>query len=335
MSDTAVDQPRAVYEALRRAGRAFFLLEAEEQVARSLPADRGDRMRRMYEAAEIRTTIAADLSDPRHAVVGVTLYCDAVALLLFAVVLMHGDGPSLEAADAASIDSAFARYVEEGAMGTPPREVDEARHLVAEPHLRMESLGPEELATRRASLEAAAQWLRGHIEPRTVPQIRRVRIKRLAGAAIVAAGLLGWALASVFSAPNVALHRPVTASSLHQQSVAPGDGSGLVDGVYEINYGIHTGFEATPWVMVDLQSSRKIAMVKVYNRADGWFDEGLPFVLELSQDGKEFNEVARRTEPFSQALPWTYSGATEARYVRIRAPRLTYIALSEVEIFER
>jgi hypothetical protein len=45
--------------------------------------------------------------------------------------------------------------------------------------------------------------------------------------------------------------------------------------------------------------------------------------------------VSQRAEPFSHEQPWTYSGATEARYVRVRAPHNGYIALSEIEVFER
>jgi hypothetical protein len=326
---------RALYDSLQNAARAFFLLEAEERSARSLPADRRAKLRKLCEAAEIRTSVAADLSDPRHAVVGVALYCDAVELLLLAAVLMHGEGPSLDTADVSSIDAAFAQRVEEQAIDRPPPELDEVRRLIAEPRLRIGSFGPDALAQRRASLEAAANWLRARIEQRTVSQIRRTRIARLASAAVVIVTVVASALSAVMAAPNVALHRPVLATSRHPQSVAPADNSGLVDGIKDNNYGIHTLQEGSPWVMVDLESSRKIAEVKIYNRGDGWFDEGLPFVLELSEDGHTFTEVSTRTEPFSQTQPWTYSGSTRARFVRVRAPHLGYIALSEIEVFER
>jgi hypothetical protein len=86
--------------------------------------------------------------------------------------------------------------------------------------------------------------------------------------------------------------------------------------------------------MVDLQASRGIKDIVIYNRGDGWFDEGLPFVLELSENGKDFTEVARRSETFSQDHPWTYTAPTglHARYVRVRAPHVGYVALSEIEV---
>jgi hypothetical protein len=116
--------------------------------------------------------------------------------------------------------------------------------------------------------------------------------------------------------------------------VAPADNSGLVNGDVESNYGIHTAL-ATPgsfaWVMVDLTQPMSVKRVKVYNRADGWFDETLPMVMEFSDDGTTFNPVDTRTTGFTARSPWVYEAkGAKTRYVRVRSDR--YLALTEIEI---
>jgi hypothetical protein len=84
--------------------------------------------------------------------------------------------------------------------------------------------------------------------------------------------------------------------------------------------------------MVDLLASYKIDKVKIYNRADGWFDDGLPLSLEFSEDGATFTEVNKRTEGFTSRAPWTFEAkGAKTRYVRVRSPK--YVALTEIEVY--
>lgn len=86
--------------------------------------------------------------------------------------------------------------------------------------------------------------------------------------------------------------------------------------------------------MVDLQSTQKIGRIKVFNRGDGHYDDGLPFALELSDNGKEFTEVDQRKTSFSRWKPWTYDAqGKQARFVRIRKVGRGYVALSELEVY--
>jgi hypothetical protein len=122
----------------------------------------------------------------------------------------------------------------------------------------------------------------------------------------------------------------VTVSGRAPQSVAPADNSGVVNGEIEPNYGVHTTF-GNAWVMVDLQSPFRLAEARIHNRADGWFGEGLPMTLQVSEDGKTFADVERRTEVFGSADPWVVQlGGRRARFVRVSSPK--YIALTEIEV---
>jgi F5/8 type C domain len=86
------------------------------------------------------------------------------------------------------------------------------------------------------------------------------------------------------------------------------------------------------WVTVDLEAVRPISTIKIFNRADGWLDDGLPLRLELSQDDQRWTEVERRTTSFSATAPWVATlQAARARYVRVASDK--YVALTEIEIF--
>jgi hypothetical protein len=100
------------------------------------------------------------------------------------------------------------------------------------------------------------------------------------------------------------------------------------------SYGVHTNSGEDPWVQVDLGAVYAVDTVKVYNRGDGWFDDGLPMMLRLSENGRDFVDVAARTTHFTQAVPWTIeTGHRPARYIRVRGARGRYVTLSELEAF--
>ena len=114
------------------------------------------------------------------------------------------------------------------------------------------------------------------------------------------------------------------------------DEVGLVDGVIDEPFGAHTMAGNPAWVMVDLGRPQWVGRVKVYNRGDGWFDEGLPFALEFSDDGVTFTEVDTRSTSFSQAEPWVYLGRPrQTRFLRVSGKMGGYVALSELEAYAK
>jgi hypothetical protein len=156
---------------------------------------------------------------------------------------------------------------------------------------------------------------------------------RLLGAGLAAVALLVWAASGLLSNENVALHKPVTTSGVHPNATSPP--SGLTDGVTTgAPYGVHTTTGDNPWVQVDLLGVHKIRKVKIYNRGVGWFDDGLPMTLQVSENGVVFTDVETRRTSFSQKSPWIAKvGGKRARYIRVRGTPGKYVTLSELEAF--
>ena len=58
--------------------------------------------------------------------------------------------------------------------------------------------------------------------------------------------------------------------------------------------------------------------------------------VEISDDGKTFQTVGTRTEPFTESDPWKLRADPAAgRYVRLRTTRRAVLVLSEVEVYGR
>ena len=74
--------------------------------------------------------------------------------------------------------------------------------------------------------------------------------------------------------------------------------------------------------------------MKVQGRGDGWYDQSIPLLLEVSDDDKAYREVARRTIPFSEDAPWNVAlDGVKARFVRLRADHDGYLVLGEVSVY--
>jgi hypothetical protein len=136
---------------------------------------------------------------------------------------------------------------------------------------------------------------------------------------------------SQFVPVNIAAGKPVHATSAFPNSPAP---RYLVDSHPGFAYGAATNIEDSPRIEIDLQGDFAINRIDVYNRTDGWWDECLPLVVELSQDGKSYTQIGRRDEHFGSDIPWTVEGSGRiARYVRFSLLRRNYLALGRVEVF--
>jgi hypothetical protein len=204
--------------------------------------------------------------------------------------------------------------------------------LVAQDPLAFDKLPSDQVAERIQPIRLIVGWLRDLVEPRTLRQIKIQRGVRvgLLGAAVL--GVVIWGLATAFAPKDIALLKPVTVSSVHPAATSPP--SGLVDGTRSGTYGVHTNREESPWVQVDLLDVYRINKVKVYNRGDGWFDDGLPMTLQFSENGTDFVEVDKRTLNFGQFSPWSFNAQQKkARYVRVTGAHGTFVALSELEVF--
>jgi hypothetical protein len=92
----------------------------------------------------------------------------------------------------------------------------------------------------------------------------------------------------------------------------------------------HTRQEESPWFQYDFGKPLEFSSVKIRNRSDYGPELAVPLVVELSDDGSKYREVARRNEVFSTWAP--SFGLQHARYLRVRALHKTYLHLEAIEV---
>jgi hypothetical protein len=285
-------------------------------------------------AATIRTRMARDVASSEAPVVSAILFREAVILLLRAALAARDpatDGPKLTGLDATTALPELRRTMMRD-VGDDDRRVDEA--IRPRDPLYLDSLDEIELRRVCEALTRETEWLESQIDLRSSSHVTGTKVGRL-GAVVLVVGYLGyWAATSAFPPRNLALGKPVRLSS--QEPGTP-DPAGLVDGVKGHTYGGHTQVAQRPgWAVVDLGREVDLKRIVVYNRGDTNLNDGLPYSIDLSSDGTQFNEnVARREAPFGDGSflspPWMAAIHARARYVRVRAT--WYLALSEVEVF--
>ena len=320
---------------LQARARDLFLLERAERAVRAFTPEQHATVRKYFDAAQRRASVADDLSDDRNVAVAYVLYREAVTLLIAAVLAAREGRTDLEGLRAKPAFDALSELANDGRIPLLPDYVLDARKLLSEDEpLAFDRRAAEDLLSKRKTVEFTLRWLQELIEPRTLNEIRATRVVRLFMTAVLVICVIGWLVVKVTRPVNIALGKPVTLSSRHPSSTAPPDNSGLVNGDIEAGYGIHTMPAVPPnpaWVMVDLLQPTSFKRVKIYNRADGWFDECLPLTLELSEDGTNFTAVDERTTNFTSRAPWVYeSKGGKWRFVRVKTDK--YLALTEIEI---
>ena len=309
---------------------AFLLRDAERISAARTPVVE-KAVARLHAAATRRITVADGLSESRDAAVAIRLYREACVILCAAALASRAGDASASVAIPPSAEDfdAFEKTLTLPQTSAWTAVRDAVR---SDDPLLGDALEPAEADDLQRKLASAASLLLRGVDPRTPRQLRVARVIRIIVSAIAIVVLLWWSLSILLSTPNVALRKPVRASSLRGMT----DGSGFTNGNVESTYGVHTETEASPWISVDLGSVMSLSKVKVYGRGDGWANESVPLVLEISVDGETFTEVDRRADPVGQFLPWTSKRDGEkARWVRVRLPRQGYIALSEIEVFAK
>jgi hypothetical protein len=302
----------------------FFTLRRAERTVRAYVPTQSARVRKHVQAAEKRLRAGRRVTD-----------ATAAAVLLREAVLQY-----LTAMEAARDAAA----PEGGAAPLPALAPDPARRradpsddarvreaLASRDPLYFDGLASEDVERARWALDRAASMLRRNVESRTLVAVHGTRWGRLAAVVVLVLwGALALARAKLLP-KNIAYNKPVHPSSLAE---SPPSGRELVDGETGASYGVKTREEDNPNVVIDLEGIYWVDTIKVHNRVEGWFDDCLPLVVELSRDGIKWEEVARRDRHFHANPPWVVvAGGRGARFVRLRVARHSYLALSEVEVY--
>lgn len=226
--------------------------------------------------------------------------------------MRHTPGQATSGLDAAVVDQARCAFLSRGwEQAASPDDV--------------------RLGELRALREVAVRLV-GPLEA-DMTRLARLRIMRAlrwaaslaAIAAIVVGVLLAWRAHK--RGPNLALHKPTTASSLFS---GYDTSAGAVDGNTS-DLGVHTTQQDKPWIVIDLGDTKQIRQVVVYNRADCCKDRAIPLLVETSVDGRDYREVARQEAEFSK---WkAVFPPTEARYVRVKVGKKSFLHLNEIEVY--
>jgi NedA-like, galactose-binding domain len=307
-----------------------ILLEKAERIAASYPPSDQDRMRELIRAGTRRSRAATDLLDSRP-VVAAILYRDAAIAYIAALWAARGERVEFGTDDIkAALEKLDAVRSE---LSDPPEGFERVRTLfTSDDPLALDHLCGRDAVLGAQDIDETVSWLRDAIEPRTVVEIRRSRLRRLFLFGLAGIGFLIWLGIAILSPTNIALHKRVIVSSKHPNSTAPE--GGLTDGSNWEAYGVHTNIEDNPWVRVDLGEVYQLKKIKVYNRTDCCFDAALPLTLEISESEVGFTELDQRTTIFSHWSPWVFSPeGKRARYIQIRGPKGKFVALSELEVY--
>ncbi len=179
--------------------------------------------------------------------------------------------------------------------------------------------------------EGAHQRVLAAVEAeRTLARRRQERRLLLAGAGALAAGLLALGAVRALSwwraPPDLARGQPWSASS-SAGTCEPERGQCAGE---QTRVRFYTREEPGPWYRVDLGQPRTFSRVTVRNRGDALLERAIPLVLEVSDDGATWREVARRGDAFA-VWEARFPPAT-ARYLRARVDRTSVLHLEGVEV---
>jgi hypothetical protein len=162
---------------------------------------------------------------------------------------------------------------------------------------------------------------------RALEAITLKALARIVLTVLLIAGAAGAAVALRPQRPNIAAGKRWSASSsLFDCHPDQGECGGAKTRIF-----FHTKDETDPWLQYDLGSKTEISALRIENRQDAEGARAVPLIVEVSDDGSRFKEVARRDEDFSVWKPSFPKVST--RYVRLRVPRKSMLHLDEVEIY--
>lgn len=189
-----------------------------------------------------------------------------------------------------------------------------------------------EVKARVLELSAATAWLERVVERVPVTKVHAERTLRWLSlvVAIVAVPLAAfvWHRWPV----NVALHKPVQASSIGFNTHP----EGATNGSLWPSPDFHTQLQDHPYLVIDLGQLYYLTDAEIWNRRDCCPDQSVPMEFQISEDGANYVTIARREEPFNLEGSWTIESiGRKARYVRVQSMRETYLTLNEVWVFGR
>ncbi|HYP98288.1 MAG TPA: discoidin domain-containing protein [Polyangiaceae bacterium] len=173
------------------------------------------------------------------------------------------------------------------------------------------------------------------IEPLAVPQhaqervwVARVQLVFVALIALVLLGFVGKSLKARYNlTQDMAPSASWKASSLYPECWCDSPAQSCEKCP---NFFFHTEHEERPNIVFDLHSVRSLSAVVVDNRRDCCGDRGLPLLVQVSTDEKQWKTVATRKEEF---VVWRADfPAEQARWVKLVVPNRNFLHLAAVKL---
>lgn len=302
-----------------------WILRREALAAATRERSEHERRRPFVRRARAASRAGDALLDPPHAdraepALAMRLFSDAAYWLL------RANGPVSPPASRAELFELAGREPE--AFGDVAREVPAALGDNDPGEFSQRPLEAQATAAR-----AAQRWLAPHLEAAELSfmaglRLRIERITRLCFAVSLVAGLVAgaWELVWIQRHPDLARGRPWRASSSYDTcDPAAHRCAGHTTDIF-----FHTQDDASPWLEIDLGAAKRFSRVEVKNRSDNFAERAVPLVIEVSQDGTNFFQVAQRRETFSL---WKAKFSPQtARYVRLRITRKSFLHLERVSV---
>lgn len=307
-------------------GEFFFLRKAAATVLARTDGQ-AETVRSLYRSAKRRIAVAQALHGEQELPVAMGLSRDALRAALAAHRAAAGE--EAEPGRPATVDAITAVLGEDAAKELGVARAVEALEGPGDHPLALDDRDPQELSEARAAVEDVTTAVVSKLEVRTPKELKFVRGARWAAAALALYLVCRTLFGLLFAPTDIARDKLVTVSSLHPLSPPV---QALVDGK-KASLGAHTTVENEPWIQVDLGGRYALKRVHVQNRTDGYYDETLPWVLEIADGDGPFVPVSTLSTSIGDGAWDVDCGGQAATRIRVRSPRTGYLALGELSAY--
>jgi hypothetical protein len=323
----AVDPPPVVVAPPRRGGLVEWIWRgrtlAEARASDDSSTDR-DYVRLVCEIVEVADRLSGAIDPPRQGSgygTAILLYREALAGAMAAVGATRGGA-------GASFEEAL-RKLFGGADDGAGEIVASASALFDRDVSTVARLSE---ADRRREAESARRTLHAVIQALAGATMRR---RRVLAQRVVRTGMFGILLSAVVVGVVLLVARLLQHPNFLERATmrTSSDYSGFSRDTH-ISDGrrtrllFHTNKEDNAFAEFDMGVAKTVTFIELVNRHDCCDDRALPLAVEVSPDGKEWKEVFRRSEPFSELRQKI--GPIYVRTVRVRALKKTWLHLERV-----
>lgn len=196
-------------------------------------------------------------------------------------------------------------------------------------------LGQDQKRERAARLARfTSQLLRLVEEPqRALDRALRQRIMRTGGLLTLLLGIVLGAsmiIATVTAPPNLLVGKSYRLSSEWAKCEPEKRRCGTTNNTRIF---FHTLENDNPWIEYDLKVETTFSRIFIKNRTDCCIERARPLVVEVSNDGTNWKEVARNSELMYRTWEAKFK-PQKARFLRLRVARKSTLHLEEVKLFQ-